>query len=149
MSMRKLLLASSLALLAGCASLLPRLEPPTLDVVGVSLAGSDLAHTQIGVRLHVSNPNPRALSVQSIECTLALAGTQFAQGSTDAPFLLPASGATDFQVTLSADLAAAMSIMLSQLGARDVPYTVAGRAHLAQGLIRTLPFRSEGRLALR
>jgi LEA14-like dessication related protein len=136
-------------LLAGCAALMPRLVPPQLDVTGVSLAGTDLAHTQIAVQLHVTNPNARVIRVQGIDCTLALAGTQFAQGATDAPFVVPASGATDFQVTLNADLATAMTIMLGQLGARDVAYTVSGQAHLAEGLIRNLPFRKEGRLALR
>jgi LEA14-like dessication related protein len=144
-----LILWGVIALSTGCASLMPRLVPPTLDVTGVNLAGSDLAHTQISVQLHVTNPNARSLSVQGIDCTLALAGTQFAQGMTDAPFVVPASGETDFQVTLNADLATALGIMLGQLGAKDVPYTVTGQAHLAQGLIRTLPFRKEGRLALR
>jgi LEA14-like dessication related protein len=146
--MRTLLLANVLTLV-GCASLTPHLEPPRLDVVGISLGGSDLAHTRIGVQLHVENPNPRALSVQSIDCSLALAGTPFAQGTTDAPFVLPANGGTDFQVTLNADLAAAMGVMLGQLGAKDVPYALTGEAHLAQGLIRNLPFHREGRLALR
>jgi len=147
--MHKFMLSSVALLLAGCASLLPRLVPPGLEVVGVSLAGSDLAHTQIAVQLHVTNPNARAISVQGIDCSLALAGTQFAQGRTDAPFVVPASGETDFQVTLNADLAAAMGVMLGQLGAKDVPYTVSGQAHLAEGLIRNLPFRKDGRLALR
>jgi LEA14-like dessication related protein len=135
--------------LCGCAALVPRLEPPQLEVAGVSVSGNDLARVQIGVRLHVSNPNARAIAVQTIDCRLALAGTEFAQGATTAPFVVPAQGATDFEVKLDADLAAALTLMAAQLGARDVPYTVTGEAHLAQGLIRTLPFKHAGKLSLR
>jgi LEA14-like dessication related protein len=142
-------IAFAAAALSGCAGMLPKLVPPKLDVIAISVSSGNLARARIGVQLHVVNPNARAIAVNSIDCRVAVAGTELAQGATTAPFVVPANGETQFGVQLNVDLAAALAIMAAQLGAADVPYTLNGEAHLSEGLIRTLPFKSEGHLRLR
>jgi LEA14-like dessication related protein len=136
-------------LLGGCAALAPKLEAPQLEVTQVSFIGGDLAHQQIGLRIHVSNPNARSLAVQRIDYGIALAGSEFARGTTAAPFTLPASGATDFELALTADMLTALKVLGAHLGEREVPYRVSGTVHFAAGVLRVLPFASGGSLALR
>jgi LEA14-like dessication related protein len=140
---------AAILILAACASLAPKLEPPRLEVTGVSFVGGDLARQQIGLKVHVSNPNARSIAVQRIDYGIALAGTDFARGTTAAPFTLPASGATDFDLKLTADMLTALQVLGQHLGERDIPYRVTGTLHLAEGVLRLLPFASSGRLPLR
>jgi LEA14-like dessication related protein len=142
-------LLAALLWLCGCASLLPKLEAPRLEVTGVSFVGGDAAHQQIGLRIHASNPNARALAVQRIDYGIVLADSEFAHGTTSAPFTLPAAGETDFDLQLSADLLTALKVLGAHLGERDIPYRVTGTVHFAGGVLRVLPFTSHGRLALR
>jgi LEA14-like dessication related protein len=140
---------AAILILAACASLAPKLEPPRLEVTGVSFVGGDLARQQIGLKVHVSNPNARSIAVQRIDYGIALAGTDFARGTTAAPFTLPASGETDFDLKLTADMLTALKVLGQHLGERDIPYRVTGTLHLAEGVLRLLPFASSGRLPLR
>jgi LEA14-like dessication related protein len=136
-------------LLAACSTLVPKLEPPRLEVTGVNFVGGDLAHQQIGIRVHVTNPNTRAIAVQRIDYGIALADTDFARGTTAAPFTVPASDATDFDLRLTADMLTALKVLGQHLGERDIPYRVTGTLHLAEGVLRTLPFSTSGSLPLR
>jgi LEA14-like dessication related protein len=146
---RLLLAALACALLPACAALAPKLQPPRLEVTGVSFIGRDFARQQIGLKVHVTNPNARAIAVQRIDYGIALANTDFARGTTVAPFTVPASGATDFDLQLTADLVTALKLLGQHLGDRDIPYRVTGTLHLAEGVLRTLPFASSGSLPLR
>ncbi|MCC7462998.1 MAG: LEA type 2 family protein [Gammaproteobacteria bacterium] len=142
-------LVALVLLLPACAALAPQLEAPQLEVRGVRFIGGDLTRQQIGLKVHVSNPNPRELAIQRIDYGLALAGSEFARGTTAAPFTLPASGATDFDLRLTADLRTALQVLGAHLGERELPYRVSGTVHFAGGLLRVLPFTSGGMLPLR
>lgn len=144
---RRLAVLASL-LLAACAALVPKLEPPRLEVSGVNFISGDRAHQQIGLKVHVTNPNARSIAVQRIDYGIALAGTDFAQGTTAAPFTVPASGTTDFDIKLTADLLTALKVLGQHLGEREIPYRVTGTLHLAEGVLRSVPFTSNGSLAL-
>ena len=74
------LIALPLMMLSGCASLLPKLQPPQLTVTCIVLGGGNLQQQQLQVRLHASNPNERAIAIRGIECHLDLSGRPFAQG---------------------------------------------------------------------
>ncbi|MFO1410701.1 MAG: LEA type 2 family protein [Steroidobacteraceae bacterium] len=115
----------------------------------VRFVGGDLAHQQIGLKIHVSNPNARALAVQRIDYGIALAGSEFARGTTAAPFTLPAAGETDFELKLNADMLTALKVLGAHLGEREIPYRVSGTVHFAAGVLRVLPFAGGGSLALR
>jgi LEA14-like dessication related protein len=136
-------------LLAACSTLAPKLEPPRLEVTGVSFVGGDLAHQQIRLAVHVTNPNARAIAVRRIDYGIALANADFARGTTSAPFTVPASGATDFELKLTADMLTALKVLGQHLGERAVPYRVTGTLHLAEGVLRAIPFASSGSLPLR
>lgn len=151
LSARVRLAAAALAVLAfgACSSLVPKLQPPQLDVVGVEIVKADLLQQQLRVRMHVHNPNDRALPVRGIEYTVQVAGEDFAHGDSDRDFTVPALGEFEFDVNVYAN-AAPLVLKYALGGRRDpLPYRIVGKVQLASGLIRSVPFNQTGELKLR
>jgi LEA14-like dessication related protein len=147
--MRKyVLLLAICALLPGCSSLVPHLKAPELKVLGVNIVGGDARHQQLRLRIQVTNPNDRQIAVSSIDYQVALAGEHFADGATAESFTVPASGQTEFNLNVSADLGTLIRVLGKHLGDAALDYQVTGTAHLAEGLLRDIPFKSHGQLAL-
>lgn len=142
-------LLACVLLLCGCAALVPKLEPPKLEVTNVVLRGGSLNKQRIAVTFKVTNPNDRQVGIERIDCHIALSGHDFASGQTDAPFILPALGESDFQLDLTADLASALQVLAQQMGAKEVSYRLTGEVHLSGGLLRNFPFTKDGRIALK
>ena len=132
----------------GCSSLLPKLEPPQLEVVGLNFLGGDHQHQKLRLRLQVTNPNDRQIAVRSLDYQVALAGADFAQGSSTEPFTVPAMGQSEFDLDMNADLGSLLRVLSAHLGDSSLDYQVTGRVHLAEGLVRELPFKGHGQLAL-
>jgi LEA14-like dessication related protein len=145
---RLVLLAIGSAILAGCASMLPQLQPPGLSVTAVAFAGGNLQQQQIHLTLHATNPNARAIAVRGIDLTLELEGQSFASGATDAAFTLPASGETDFGLTVNANINNALLALAGGFGHNTVDYRLYGQVHLSGGIVRTIPFDQKGRVRL-
>ena len=80
---------------------------------------------------------------------MALAGSHFADGSTDEPFTLPALGQSEFNLNVNADLAALVNVVGAHLNDTTLDYEVTGTLHLAEGLLREIPFKGHGTLPLR
>jgi LEA14-like dessication related protein len=136
------------SLVSGCASMLPKLEPPVLSVTRVDIVGGTLEQQQLHLTLHVVNPNARDIPVRGIDCTLELEGQAFASGATEAAFTLPASGETDFGLNVTANLNSALLALLSGLGHKTVDYHLYGQVHLGGGLVRKIPFDQRSRVRL-
>src|SRR5262249_5382481 len=137
----KLGLLLGAAALTACASMAPRLEPPTLSVTGIAFAGGgSLTQQQVHLTLHVVNPNAREIPVRAIDCRVELENQPFAEGSTDAGFTLPALGETDFGLNVTANLNSALLSLVGGLSRRSVDYHLYGAVHLGAGLVRTIPF---------
>jgi len=134
--------------LAGCSGLVPKLEPPDLQVVGVELQSSDLLQQQLRVRMRVTNPNDRALPVRGITYRVEVAGEQVATGESERDFEVPALGTTEFDLSMKANAA---SVLLKLMGGgRDsLDYRLVGRVQLASGLLRSIPFEEKGTFNLR
>ncbi|HEX4025505.1 MAG TPA: LEA type 2 family protein [Steroidobacteraceae bacterium] len=143
-----LLAAGVAAWLGGCATLVPKLEPPRLLVTGVRLRHGNLQHQQLQLALHVINPNDRAIAVRGLTINLDLAGTPFASGQSDAAFTLPALGQTDFTLDVTANVASALLIVAANMSHRTLDYRVYGEVHLQKGLVRNLHFNQTGRVRL-
>jgi LEA14-like dessication related protein len=147
--MRKILLLFALcALSSGCTSLMPHLQPPQLKVVGLNVVGGDFRHQQLRLRIQVSNPNDREIAVRAIDYKVALAGSPFAEGSSAEPFTVPALGQSEFNLNANADLAALVSVVGAHLNDTELDYEVTGTLHLAEGLLREIPFKGHGKLPL-
>ncbi|HEY4972454.1 MAG TPA: LEA type 2 family protein [Steroidobacteraceae bacterium] len=141
-------LAMMLGVLAGCASMLPKLQAPTLVVTGVVFGGGNPQQQQIRLTFHATNPNNRAIPIRRIECNLELEGGAFAQGATDAAFTLPAQGEADFDLNVTANLNTVLTALAGSFGHHTVDYRVYGQVHLQGGLLRTIAFDQKGRVRL-
>jgi LEA14-like dessication related protein len=142
------LLAAALA--GGCA-LAPPLETPHLSVSEVQIVRSELWQQRLRVRMHVQNPNDRALAVKGLEYTLEVEGEEFASGESAASFTVPARGETDFDMNVTTNLAGALLKLLARgpdtLG-QSVAYRLTGRLSLSQGWVRSIPFEERGSFKL-
>ena len=147
--MRKILLLLALCGLAsGCASVVPHLKAPDLKVVGLNFLGGDNRHQQLRLRIQVTNPNDRQIAVRAIDYQVALAGSHFAEGNSAEPFTIPALGQSEFNLNVNADVAALVSVVGAHLNDTTLDYELTGTLHLAEGLLREIPFKNRGKLPL-
>ena len=136
------------AMLVGCSSL-TQLKAPDLKVVGVGFLGGDGHHQNLQLRIQVNNPNDRQIAVRAIDYQLALAGTHVADGSSAEPFTVPALGQSEFTLNVNADLASLIKVVGAHLNDPTVEYQATGTLHLAEGMLREIPFKGHGQVALR
>ena len=134
--------------LAGCSIFMPKFQTPHLSVVGIQLGRSDLFQQHLQVRMHVENPNDRELPVEGLNYQLMISGEQVAEGASEASFVVPARGSADFDMTVTANLAAALVRMFGHGSSGSIEYRLTGRVHLAAGFVRSVPFEEKGTLQL-
>ena len=132
----------------GCSALLPKLEAPKFQVVGLKMLGGDQKQQQLRLRLQVTNPNDRQIAVKSIDYQLTVAGSDFAQGTSAESFTVPALGQNEFDLDMVADFGTLLRVLSAHLGDAALEYQVSGRVHLAEGLVREFPFKGHGQLKL-
>ena len=142
------LLLLPLLLLAGCSNLGPKLETPKLSVVGVELVKGDLMQQRFKARMRVVNPNDRLISVRSVTYTLELGGEEFGRGLSGTAFDIPPLGETEFDMTVTADLAGGVLRLLDRARSKGMAealrYRLRGEVKLARGFPRTIPFDESG-----
>ena len=135
-------------LLMACA---PHFEKPELSVVNVQLVSSSVWEQHLKVRVHVHNPNDRALPVKGIDYSLEVMGQQAASGQSDASFVVPAQGDAEFDMSVTTNLAGTLLQLLargSSALSQEVPYRFTGKVQLSQGILRSIPFEQSGTFRL-
>lgn len=149
MLLRTWAICLSLALTSGCA-VGPNFKTPQLDVVDVQLLKGDLFRQELRVRMRVQNPNSRELPVRVVEYQVRVAGEAFGHGESERDFVVPANGETQFDVSMTANAAAALMRLLGGGRKQDVvDYQITGKVMLASGLLRAIPFDQKGQFKLR
>lgn len=139
----------ALLIAAGCSALRPDLETPRLTIVHVAMTSADIFNQQFLVRLHVQNPNDRELPVRGIDYQLFLEGDSFAEGVSNAPFMIPALGETEFDLTVRTNFVSGIGRLLSRLNGRDqVQYVLEGKVLTDIGMLKKIPFRESGTVSL-
>jgi LEA14-like dessication related protein len=141
----RLAAAALLALIVSACALGPKFEAPQLSVLDVQLLGGDLFQQRLRVRMHVQNPNERALPVQGITYRLEVEGQEFATGESAASFVVPALGEADFDMNVSTNLATTlMKILAGGANTKALAYHISGKVTLSSGFLRSLPFEQRG-----
>jgi len=138
-------------LLSACSMFTPRFDKPGLSVVDVRLLGGNLFQQNFRVTLDIQNPNDRALPVDHVSANLIMAGEQVASGATSRAFVVPARGATRFDMIVVANMATSLVTLAKRLDAPDgaVDYELDGVVRLDLPLFRSLPFHEKGAFSLR
>ena len=135
------LVAALAALLPACATA-PKLEPPKVSVAGLQIVSGELWVQHLKLRLHVHNPNDRDLPVKGLEYTVEVAGQALGSGSSAESFVVPAHGDAEFDTSVTTNLAGALMKLLQHPSGALVPYRLAGKISLAEGLGR-IPFEEQ------
>ncbi|HKS59035.1 MAG TPA: LEA type 2 family protein [Steroidobacteraceae bacterium] len=140
----------ALALILGACSMLgPKLEVPRLTLVRIAMTSADIYNQQFLVRVHVENPNDRELPVRGIDYKLFLEGDSFAEGVTNKPFVVPALGETEFDMTVRTNFVSGMGRLVSRLNGRDqVQYVVEGKVLTDISMAKKIPFQETGTVSL-
>jgi LEA14-like dessication related protein len=142
---KKLCLLPLLFALASCAMLGPKLAVPRLTIIGASMMSADVFSQQFRLRLHVQNPNDRELPIKGIDYKVFLQGDSFAEGVSNAPFVVPALGETEFDMTVRTNFVSSVGRLLSRLnGATQVEYVIEGKVLTDLGMARKIPFQESG-----
>ena len=129
--------------LSGCSLFVPKLEKPTLSVVGVQMLKGDLWHQELKVRVRVQNPNDRVLPVKGLSYELDIDGQEFAHGMSGDSFVVPARGEAEFDMSVSTNMASMLIKVLGQ-GGKQVDYRISGKIALSAGLMRSFSFNDHG-----
>jgi LEA14-like dessication related protein len=132
---------------AGCAAL-PKFESPKMSVVALKVQGGDFFSQRLQVRLRVFNPNARELPISGIAYRIDINDTEIGNGSTAAPFTVPAMGEVEFDMQLTANLVGALGKLLSRRNSEELAYRLVGDVSLSSGFLRRIPFDERGRVKL-
>ena len=137
---------AALLAFAACTGL-GDLQTPQLEVLGVQMLSTDMFAQRFVVRMHVQNPNDIELPVKGIDYTLLLMGDLFAEGKTEEPFVLPALGEAEFDMTVTTNFVSSFGRLLSRVGGgklEDIDYELAGTLFVDKGMVRKIPFNKRG-----
>jgi LEA14-like dessication related protein len=134
-------------LLACCAACSPKFERPNLTVVGIERQGGNFLQQTFLVKFQVQNPNDRALPVTGLHAELNVGGQRIASGVSNKAFVVPAMGQSEFDMTITANVAMAL-LQLANRHTDSVDYEVTGSANLDLPFLHDLPFRQNGSFPL-
>jgi len=143
--MSKQLLVILLLCTAACSA---KFERPNLNVVGIDMQSGNLLQQTFLVKFQIQNPNDRALPVSGLHVELHVGGEQIASGVSNRAFVVPAYGQSEFDMTITANMALAM-LKLANQHADSIDYEVTGAASLDLPFLRNLPFHQNGSFSLR
>ena len=136
------------SLFAGCAAL-PKFEAPKLSVISLKMQGGDFFSQKLLVRMRVFNPNDRELPIKGITYRLEVNDAELGNGSTAAPFTVPALGEAEFDMQITANLAGALAKLLSRHNSSEaLDYRLVGDVSLSSGFLRRIPFDERGSVKL-
>lgn len=147
---RKLLAAAAAStwiLLSGCAGSGSLVSTPSVDLRNVEVTELEFSGQTFLLAFDVDNPNPFPLPVSSITYGVELDGYRFAGGSTTGGFTVPASGSTEFAISVELNLlktAPPLLYIVKDSLEREIPYELKGEFGLDIPATTPLRFRSSG-----
>jgi LEA14-like dessication related protein len=139
------------AMLAGCAGLGGRLEPPRVTLSDVRVEAVRLFETVFLLELRILNPNDSPLDIKGVSCHFDLNNKTFASGVSDVQTQIPAYGAGTIPVTVYSSVLGMIRGIQGLQGTEFIRYQLSGHLHLAgdaTGTSARVPFKSEGDLSL-
>ncbi len=137
--------------LSACSLVAPKFEKPVLSVVSIQMTGGNFLQQNFLVKLNVENPNDRALPVTSLHVEMHVGGEEIAHGASNQPFVVPAHGENQFDMTITANAALViLKLAASRNSHADaIDYDLTGGASIDLPFLRDLPFHQTGSLPLK
>jgi LEA14-like dessication related protein len=135
--------------LQSCSLFGPKLEVPRLKVISIGMLSADLFSQQFLVRMNVQNPNDRELPIKGLDYKLFLQGDSFAEGVSNAPFVIPALGESQFDMTVRTNFVSSIGRLVQRLnGKTKVEYVIEGKVLTKLGYFSKIPFQESGEVDL-
>jgi LEA14-like dessication related protein len=148
-ALRALLMLAGLLALQSCSLFGPKLSVPRMQLVSIGMVSADLFSQQFLVRVNVKNPNDRELPIKGIDYKLFLQGDSFAEGATNAPFVIPALGESEFDMPVRTNFVSSVGRLMSRLnGKSKVEYVIEGTVFTKLGMFSKIPFQDSGEVDL-
>ena len=139
----------SLALLAGCATLTPDLDPPKISLVSFRSLPAQGSAPRFEITLRVINPNKQTLDIAGISYSVELLGKELITGV--ANDVAPIEGYAEGDVTLEAglQLLELLRLManLGAAGSEPLAYRFTAKIDFT-GFIRTQRIEESGEIKL-
>jgi LEA14-like dessication related protein len=137
--------------LASCSLLAPKFNRPNITVISIQMRSGNLLQQNFAVKLDIQNPNDRSLPVRGVNVALNIAGEQVATGLSDRAIVVPAFGESEFDLTVTANMALALLKLANKmdLHADTIEYELTGTASIDLPFLRNLPFHQTGSLSLK
>jgi LEA14-like dessication related protein len=134
----------------GCSLIAPKFNRPNVTVIGIEMRSGNLLQQYFAVKLNIQNPNDRALPVRGLRAELNVGGEQIASGVSDRAVTVPAFGESEFDMTISANLALALLKLADRANkhADAIDYDLSGEASVDLPFLRNLPFHQAGSFKL-
>ena len=146
-------LVATLCGLSACASLPENLiSPPDVKLRDVQVMGLGFKSQTFLLSFDIHNPNPFALPVKHIRYDVRLDGQRFASGETPSNIAVPASGDTEFAISVDLDLLSTAPQLLSIVrdGVRaEIPYELKGELGVDIPFTPPVSYHSQGAIQLR
>ena len=142
---QRVLLCLLMLCTAACA---PKFERPVLTVSSVELQSGNLFQQSFLVKFQVQNPNDRDLPVQGLHAELDVGGQRIASGASNRAFVVPPMGQSEFDMTITANMAAAL-LQFANQRADTIDYELSGSANLDLPFLREVPFHQAGSFSLK
>jgi LEA14-like dessication related protein len=135
----------------GCSLVAPQFEKPALSVVSIGLVGGNLLKQNFLITFRVQNPNDRALPVTGLHAELNVMGERVASGVSNRAFVVPAHGATEFDMNISSNLALVLLKLKGRTDSRSdtIDYDMTGAASTDLPFLKDVPFHQSGSFSLR
>ena len=132
--------------LCACSLVAPKFNRPNVTVIGIEARGGNLLQQNFAVKLNIQNPNDRELPVRGLHAELHVGGEQVATGVSDRAVTVPAFGESEFDMTISANLALALLKLADKANQRadSIDYELSGEASIDLPFLRNVPFHQTG-----
>ena len=138
--------------LTGCATTPENLvKSPRVELRDVRVLGLGFNNQTFLLSFDVRNPNPFPLPVSSVSYGVKLDGHRFASGETPSEFSVPASGDTQFAISVDLNLLQTAPRLLSivrQSVREDVTYELEGQLAVDIPLAPPVSYRNAGSIRL-
>ena len=147
-----LVIAGLTLVLGGCASLPENIiSKPEVQLRDVQVVGLGFKNQTFLLSFDIHNPNPFPLPVNHVSYGVRLDGQRFASGQTPSEISVPASGDSQFAISVELDLLATAPQLLSIVrdGVRaEVPYDLEGQLGIDIPFTPPVSYRTHGAVRL-